>query len=79
VAKLTPQQAFGRVLRELREQRGFTQEAFALECEVDRTFVGLIERGQRQPTLTTLFRLAGPLRLRPSALLRRVEALISEF
>jgi len=78
VAKLTPQQAFGRVLRELREQRGFTQEAFALECEVDRTFVGLMERGQRQPTLTTLFRLAGPLALRPSALLRRVETLISD-
>lgn len=78
MAKLTPQQAFGRVLRELREQRGFTQEAFALECEVDRTFVGLIERGQRQPTLTTLFRLAGPLDLRPSVLMRRVEALIAE-
>lgn len=77
MAKLTPPQAFGRVLRELREQRGFTQEAFALECEVDRTFVGLIERGQRQPTLTTLYRLAGPLGLRPSALLRRVEALLA--
>ena len=78
MAKLTPQQAFGVVLRELREQRGFTQEAFALECDVDRTFVGLMERGQRQPTLTTLFRLAGPLNLRPSALLRRVEALIAD-
>ena len=76
MAKLTPQQAFGLVLRDLRKQRGFTQEAFALECEVDRTFVGLMERGERQPTLTTLFRLAGPLGLRPSALLRRVEALV---
>ena len=78
MAKLTPQQAFGQVLRELRQQRGFTQEAFALECEVDRTFVGLMERGQRQPSLTTLFRLAKPLELRPSALLRRVEALVSD-
>jgi transcriptional regulator with XRE-family HTH domain len=76
VAKLTPQQAFGVVLRELRTQRGFTQESFALECDVDRTFVGLMERGERQPTLTTLYRLAGPLGVRPSALLRRVETLV---
>ena len=62
----------------MRKQRGFTQETFALECEIDRTFVGLMERGQRQPTLTTLFRLAGPLGIRPSALLRQVEAALSE-
>ncbi len=64
------------MLRELRKQRGFTQEAFALECDVDRTFVGLMERGERQPTLTTLLRLAGPLGVRPSLLLRRVETLL---
>ncbi len=64
------------MLRELRKQRGFTQESFALECDVDRTFVGLMERGERQPTLTTLYRLAGPLGVRPSALLRRVETLV---
>lgn len=78
MAKLSPQQAFGLVLRKARKQRGYTQETFALECQVDRTFVGLMERGQRQPTLTTLFRLAGPLEIQPSALIRQVEALLAK-
>lgn len=66
------------VLKRARKQRGYTQEMLALECEVDRTFVGLMERGQRQPSLTTLFKLAGPLETRPSTLLRQVEAHLDE-
>jgi len=63
---------------DVRKRRGFTQEGLALECDIDRTFVGLMERGQRQPTLTTLFRLAGPLDVQPSTLVRRVEILLGE-
>ena len=49
--------AFGRVLREQRETRGISQEDLALSADVDRSFVSQMERGIRQPTLTTLVKL----------------------
>ena len=67
--------AFGRVLREQRLARGLSQEALALEAGVDRTFVSQLERGIRQPTLTTLWKLAGVLRIAPSELVQQMEPL----
>ena len=67
--------AFGRILREQRQARGLSQEALALEAGVDRTFVSQLERGIRQPTLTTLWKLAGVLRIAPSELVRQMEPL----
>lgn len=46
--------AFGRALREAREKAGVSQEELALACDIDRTYVSLLERGLRQPTLATL-------------------------
>ena len=37
---------------------GLSQEALGLACEIDRTYVSLLERGERQPTLATLFALS---------------------
>lgn len=65
--------AFGRVLREQRAARGESQEALALSAEVDRTFVSQLERGIRQPTLTTLWKLAKALDVKPSFLVTRTE------
>ena len=65
--------AFGRVLRERRLAAGLSQEKLALEADVDRTFVSLLERGGRQPTLTTLWRLAEALGVMPSDLVAAVE------
>ena len=65
--------AFGRVLRERRLAAGLSQEKLALEAEVDRTFVSLLERGGRQPTLATLWRLAEALGLTPTELIAGVE------
>jgi len=44
----------GKVLRDIREQSGFTQETLAFESEVDRSFISLIERGESSPTFDTL-------------------------
>ncbi len=66
--------AFGRVLREYRSRAGFTQEGLAFEAGVDRTFVSMLERGQRQPTLTTLFSLAKVLGVSPATLVSRTAA-----
>lgn len=67
------QVAFGEELRELRHKRGLSQESLALECGLDRTFISLLERGQRQPTLATLFALAETLDIAPSKIIDKVE------
>ncbi len=71
----TPQEAFGRVLRQLRLAAGMSQEQLGLESGVQRNFISLIETGQNQPTVTTVFRLARALNVRPSDLIAQVEAI----
>jgi transcriptional regulator with XRE-family HTH domain len=68
--------AFGRVLREERKRLKLSQEQLALHAEVDRTFVSQIERGVRQPTLTTLVKLSRVLQVAPSTLVARMERLL---
>lgn len=67
-------QAFGRVLREHREQASISQETLAHESSVHRTYVSLIERGIRHPTLDVVFRLADALNVAPSELVAATEA-----
>jgi transcriptional regulator with XRE-family HTH domain len=70
--------AFGDALRELREERGLSQEAAALACGVDRSYYGKIERGMKSPTLSTLWRISDGFETQPSALLSRAERLADE-
>ncbi|MFS0828715.1 helix-turn-helix domain-containing protein [Pseudomonas phoenicis] len=65
--------AFGKVLRERRKQAGLTQEKLALEADVQRNYVSLIERGVHQPTINIIFKLAAALGCRPSHLIADVE------
>ncbi|WP_428507387.1 helix-turn-helix domain-containing protein [Roseateles sp.] len=65
---------FGRVLRDLRKQAGLTQEQLGFEAELERNYISMLERGERQPTLTTLMKLAKPLRRRASQIVVLVEA-----
>lgn len=61
--------AFGAALRELRVGRGYSQEALSLESGVKRNFISLIETGQNQPTISTIYKLAKALGLSASALI----------
>lgn len=70
--------AFGKVLRERRKLAGLTQEKLALEADVQRNYVSLIERGVHQPTINVIFKLAAALNCRPSALIADVEAVVSK-
>jgi len=70
----TTSNAFGGVLRDPRLRAGFTQERLALDAGIDRTFVSLLERGRRQPTIETLFRLAQVLEVSPATLVARTSA-----
>lgn len=64
--------AFGQVLREYRQGADLSQEALALECDLDRTFISLLERGLRQPTLKTLFKICNVLNASPAEFVGKV-------
>ena len=50
--------AFGKRVAELRKAAGYSQEQFAYKCNVDRTYIGTIERGEKSPTLNTIDKIA---------------------
>ena len=60
---------FAANLRRLRRERGLSQDALAYAAELHRTEVSLLERGDRDPRLTTIVRLARGLGVPPSQLL----------
>jgi transcriptional regulator with XRE-family HTH domain len=65
--------AFGAALRDVRVERGLSQEGLAALCRLDRTYVSGIERGERNPSLANLLRLAAALETPLSALMLRAE------
>jgi transcriptional regulator with XRE-family HTH domain len=67
---MTPAQSFGLVLRELRNERGLSQEQLGLASGLDRTFISQLERGIKQPSLTTLISLSGQLGIDAPTLLK---------
>ena len=64
---------FGLVLRRVRKEANLSQEALALEADLQRNYISLIELGINQPTITTIFKLAGALKIKPSELISLVE------
>ena len=64
--------AFGRVLRELRLAKGMSQEALAHLAELERAHIGRMERGENQPTLWVVLKLAEGLGVKPGMLVDRV-------
>jgi transcriptional regulator with XRE-family HTH domain len=57
-------QQFGDRMRELRRQLGISQEELAVRCGLHRTYVGGIERGERNPSLINIGRIADALQVR---------------
>ena len=74
---LPPPAAFGQVLRKHRLAAGLSQEQLGLSAEVQRNFISLIETGQNQPTVTTIFKLAGALGIKASRMLSETEKITS--
>ena len=64
---------FGRCIAALRKKRGLSQERLADAAGLHRNFVSLMERGEQQPTLSTIFALANALEISPSGLVRELE------
>jgi transcriptional regulator with XRE-family HTH domain len=74
---LGPEKAIGQAIREIRLEREMSQEQLAFECGFDRTYISLMERGIRSPTVRSLVKLASVLNVRPSEVLARMEALLN--
>lgn len=64
---------FGQVLRAARLEQGLSQEQLGFESGYHRTYISLLERGLKSPSLKTVFQLARALHLSPSEILCRVE------
>lgn len=64
------QRTIGRNLRAYRDARGLSQEALAVAIHVHRTYMGSLERGERNLTLRSVERLAARLEIEPMELLQ---------
>jgi transcriptional regulator with XRE-family HTH domain len=63
---------FGRSVRQRRQKLGVSQEEFADMCGLDRTYIGGIERGERNLSLVNIDRIAHTFRISLSELFRGV-------
>lgn len=65
----------GQRIRELREEQGYSQEAFAAEAEIDRSYMGSIERGERNIATLNLIRIARTLNVEVGDLFPKISKL----
>ena len=73
------EKAFGQILQAIRHEQGFSQEQLGFESGYHRTYISLLERGQKSPSLNTIFQLAIALKTTPSEILQRVEAQVGNI
>jgi transcriptional regulator with XRE-family HTH domain len=68
-----PEETFGKEVRLLRRKMGLSQESFAEACGLHRTYIGSVERGERNVSLRNILRIAHVLQVPASALLKDVK------
>lgn len=62
------QKRFGERVRELRKKKDLSQEALALTCDLDRSYIGGVERGERNISLVNIQKIAKALGIDPKEL-----------
>ncbi len=60
---------FGQKMQKVRKDSGISQENLAGKLSMHRTYIGMIERGERNPTIRTLYKIAKALKVSSSDLL----------
>lgn len=70
--------AFGVVLRRLRLKSGLTQEQLGLEADLQRKYISCLELAEKEPSLSTVFKVAHALQITPSKLISLVEKELDE-
>ncbi|MBA3037174.1 MAG: helix-turn-helix transcriptional regulator [Desulfobacterium sp.] len=70
--------AFGQSLRYFRTSLKISQERLSQESGLDRSYISLLERGLRQPSLTTILQVSKALNISSVELIQKVEEVLSE-
>ncbi|EMS69461.1 helix-turn-helix domain-containing protein [Ruminiclostridium cellobioparum] len=70
------EESLATVLKKYRSQCNLSQEELAFRCELDRTYISLIERKKRRPTLNVIFNICRNLNIKPSLLVKEIEDLM---
>ncbi len=70
---ISPEAAFGHVLRSVRVRQSLSQDELGAKSGYHRTYIGQLERGEKSPSLRTIFNLSATLRVSPSVLIRQTE------
>lgn len=63
--------AFGNKVRQLRKEKGLSQEELSFKADLHRTYIGMIERAEKNITLTNIDKIAKALDVSPSELLAK--------
>ncbi len=71
MTKTTARIAFGKRLRELRKEQGFSQESLADDVGLHRTYIGAVERGEQNISVDNIAKIAKALRVKASALFEK--------
>ena len=72
--KRDPRKSFGTRVRQLRMQAELSQEQLAEQCGLHRTYVGAVERGERNISLLNIVAIARALNVHPSELLEEIKS-----
>lgn len=75
---MTYEKAFGKVLQRFRKARGFSQEELSFHSQLDRTFISRLEGGLRQPTISTIIKIAKALDVSAASIVAEMEKLLDE-
>jgi transcriptional regulator with XRE-family HTH domain len=68
-----PQVAFGKAMQKFRQASGISQEKLALMCGIHRTYIGSVERGERNVSIQNMVRIATALGVPLSSLVIEME------
>jgi transcriptional regulator with XRE-family HTH domain len=75
---MKPEEAFGIVVKDFRLERNMSQELLAEKSNLDRTFISMLERGKRVPTISTVIKIAKAFEVTSSVMMNHVETLLKE-
>lgn len=73
---MTIQEKIGIALRNYREATGLSQEQLSFKANLHRTYVGSVERGERNVSLINIIALCKALKVKPSELFKKLDDLI---
>jgi transcriptional regulator with XRE-family HTH domain len=73
-----PETAFSQVLKKLRKTARLSQEELASRSNLDRTYISLLERSLRQPSLASIINISKALKIPASELIKKVEECLNE-